>query len=187
MAQPRGRKNLFSQFLISGLRVFPAFPDPQRPQSRPGMALFCPLAYIPCPGRNGSGQSKATYQTLQGSSRLWLTICRSGDSSRTRLETARAEKGSLPGIRATLAQHTPHRAGGRESGVYCWPRDRRLLASRPLFSLVQGLVTRGTHKHSLSLGFRGCGPHGRLGHLEGAAPGAEAISTVTAAPPLLQH
>lgn len=35
------------------------------------------------------------------------------------------------------------------------PRDRRPLWTQPLFSLAQGLVTRGTHKHSLSLGFGG--------------------------------
>lgn len=69
---PHGRRNLLSQFLISGLRVFPALeslPDPQRPQSRPGMALFCPLAYIPCPGQSpltAQDRARQTYQTLQG-------------------------------------------------------------------------------------------------------------------------
>lgn len=56
-----------------------------------------------------------------------------------------------------------------------------------LFSLAQGLVTGRAHKHSLSLCFRGCGPHGGLGYFEGTAPRAKTVPTVATAPPFLQH
>ena len=65
-------------------------------------------------------------------------------------------RGSLPSIQATFAQHTPQWAkGGESGGSTAGPKDGCLVGPWPLFSLAQGLVTRGTHKHSLPLGFRG--------------------------------
>lgn len=48
-------------------------------------------------------------------------------------------------------------------------------------------VTHSTHKHRLSLSLWSCGSHTGLEDFEGAAAGAEANSTVSAVPPLLQH
>lgn len=196
---PSRRKNLFSQFLIFVFRAFPALkrhPDPQRSQSRPGVALCCPLASTACPAPSpltAQDRARQTRQALQGSplgceQPPRPAACRSGvgNSCGGWLETARAGRGSLPGVWATSAQHTPQEARDGRVGSTAG-QEPAPAWTLSLFSLAQGLVTRGAHKHSLSLGFRGCGPHGRLGHLERTAPGAEAVSTVTAAPPLLQH
>lgn len=76
--------------------------------------------------------------------------------SRPRLETARAERGSLPSIRATCAQHTPRGAKGQgESGVYCWPQGQAPARTlTPLLTCSRSGYTRHTQTQSLS-GLRG--------------------------------
>lgn len=57
----------------------------------------------------------------------------------------------------------------------------------PVSSLDEHLVAERTHEHCLLLSLWGRGSHHSLGDFEGTTPGAEAVPTVTAAPPLLEH
>lgn len=120
---------------------------------RPGLAHCCPLTYIPCPTLSPlTAQSRAgqTLQSLFESNHYWPSVGVE-NSSRTRLESARAGRGSLPSIQATFAQHMPHGAKGGESGVYCWPQGQApTWTLGPLLTCSKSGYRRHTQTQSLS-------------------------------------
>lgn len=145
-------------FLISdrGSLLFPSMekhPDLQRSQSRLGVALCCPLAYIPCPALSRATSPPDCLPSGAGLTAATTGHRRSGEYLQNPAGGSEGRKGK-PSLRSGHICPA-HATWGGERRVYCWPRDSHPVGPCPLFSLAQGLVTGGTHKHSLPLGFRG--------------------------------
>lgn len=168
---PNGRKNLFSQFLISKQNSQPwRNALILRSQSRAGVALCCPLAYIPCPALSPLTQPRAEQGKHARPSRrsfaLWgLVTAITGHPQEwgTAPEPGWGKRGqvwgSLSSVQATFAQHTPHGAN------WGWGEWGLLLAQEPapawtlslLLTCSRSGYTRHTQTQSLS-GLRGLWP-----------------------------